>query len=248
MNPGASRRLWVFDFDGTLSPVVSDRNAARLHPASRAMLKELAANFRNRVAVLSSRTLEDLVARVPIPGLFLGGGSGMEWRLPAGHRFRAESEAQRKVEEARRSVLPALKRISAVPGVELEAKRWSAAVHFRGVPPEALPLLSPEIQELKRHPGIRVFEAAAAVEVQFSLSANKSFGVRRLCAFLRFDPSGGRCFYAGDDENDAAAMRWVISRKGTAIVVGNGIRIPGVRNVPGPAGLARAVRSLADCR
>ena len=43
MNPGGrSRRLWVFDFDGTLSPLVPNRNAARLHPASGAMLKELA--------------------------------------------------------------------------------------------------------------------------------------------------------------------------------------------------------------
>jgi len=25
---------WVFDFDGTLSPLVPDRTAARLHPAS----------------------------------------------------------------------------------------------------------------------------------------------------------------------------------------------------------------------
>lgn len=238
----------MFDFDGTLSPVVPDRNAARLHPASRAMLKELAADFRNRVAVLSSRALDDLCPRVPIPGVFLGGGSGMEWRLPAGHRFHAEGEAERKMEEARRSVLPALERMSAFPGVELEDKRWSVAVHIRGVPPESRPLLSPLIQDLKKNPGIQVFDGAAAVEVQYSPLANKSFGVRRLCAFLRFDPSGGRCFYAGDDENDAGAMRWVVSRKGTAIAVGNGIRIPGVRNVPGPAGLARAVRALADRR
>ncbi len=247
MKPGdGSRRLWFFDFDGTLSLVVPDRNAARLHPASRAMLKELMADSRNRVAVLSSRALEDLASRVSVPGLFLGGGSGLEWRLPEGHRIRPGEEAERKLQEVRDAVLPGLTRISAFPGVDLEDKHWSAAVHYRRVLPEALCMLAPLIRELKKQPGIRVFEGSAAAEVQFFPSVNKSFGVRRLCRFLGFDPSSGTIVYAGDDENDAVAMRWVIARKGTAIAVGNRIRIPGALRVDGPVALARAVRELVD--
>jgi trehalose 6-phosphate phosphatase len=244
MRAGGFRRLWVFDFDGTLSPLVPDRNDARLHPASRALLKELAADPWNRVAVLSSRSLEDLASRVPVPRLFLGGGSGLEWRLPAGHRIRPGEEAERRLEEARRPVLAALARLAAFRGVEVEDKRWSVAVHFRRVLPEDLPMISPLIRNLKDHPGIRVFEGAAVMEVQFFASANKSFGIRTLCRFLGFDPSGGRIFYAGDDENDAMAMRWVISKKGAAVVVGGRIRLPGVRCVDGPSGLVRAVRGM----
>jgi trehalose 6-phosphate phosphatase len=243
---GGSRRLWVFDFDGTLSPLVPDRNAAQLHPASRALLKDLVRVPGNRVAVLSSRSLEDLASRVPVPDLFLGGGSGLEWRLPEGHRIRPGEEAERKLEEGRGAVLPSLDRISSFPGVELEDKRWSVAVHFRRVPPEALSMLSPLIRDLKSLPGIRVFEGPAVAEVQFLPSAGKSFGIRNLCGFLRFDPSSGRIFYAGDDENDAVAMGWVISRRGTAVAVGNRIRVAGVRSVDGPVGLARAVRAAME--
>jgi trehalose 6-phosphate phosphatase len=243
---GGSRRVWVFDFDGTLSPLVPDRNAAQLHPASRALLKDLAGGSGNRVAVLSSRSLEDLASRVPVPNLFLGGGSGLEWRLPTGHRIRPGEEAERRLEEARGPVLRSLARVSSVPGVELEDKRWSVAVHFRRVPPEALSALSPLLRDLKNLPGIRVFEGPAVAEVLFLPSANKLFGIRNFCGFLRFDPSGGRIFYAGDDENDAEAMRWVVAMKGTAIAVGNRVRITGVRSVDGPRGLARAVRALAD--
>jgi trehalose 6-phosphate phosphatase len=242
---GGYRSLWVFDFDGTLSPVVPNRNAARLHPASRSLLKELAADPWNHVAVLSSRSLEDLASRVPVPGLFLGGGSGLEWRLPTGHRISPGDVAERKLEEARKAVSPALARISAFPGVELEDKRWSAAVHFRRVLPEALSMLYPLIRELKDHPGIRVFEGPSVAEVQFFPSVNKSFGIRRLCRILKFYPSSGRILYAGDDENDAMGMKWVISRKGTAISVGSRIRVPGVLIVDGPADLARAVRTLS---
>ena len=245
MIAGELRRLWVFDFDGTLSPLVPDRNAARLHPASRAMLKELAADSRYRVAVLSSRSLEDLAPRVPVPGLFLGGGSGLEWRLPQGHWIRPGEKAERKLAEARKAVLPELTRISAFPGVDLEDKHWSLTVHFRSVVPEALCMLVPLIQDLKKCPGIRVYEGPFAAEVQFFPSVNNSFGVRRLCRFLRFYPSGGGIVYAGDDENDAVAMRWVVSKKGTAIAVGDGIRVPRVLHVDGPVSLVRAVRGMA---
>jgi trehalose 6-phosphate phosphatase len=224
---------------------VPDRNAARLHPASRSLLKELAADPWNSVAVLSSRSLGDLASRLPVPGLFLGGGSGLEWRLPSGHRISPGDAAERKLEEAREAVSAALARISAFPGVELEDKRWSAAVHFRRVLPDALSMLRPLVQEIRNHPGIRVFEGPSVAEVQFLPSVNKSFGIRRLCRILKFDPSSGRILYAGDDENDALAMKWVISRKGTAIAVGNRVRLPGVLVVDGPAGLAKAVRTLS---
>ena len=246
--PGGSRRLWVFDFDGTLSPLVPDRNAARLHPASRALLIDLAGKRGNRVAVLSSRSIEDLASRVPVRGLFLGGGSGLEWRLPTGHRIRPEDAAARRIAESRKTVSPALARISAIPGVELEDKGWSVAVHFRRVSPEAFSALSPLLRDLKNRPGIRVFEGPAVAEVLIHPSANKLFGIRKFCGFLRFDPSAGRIFYAGDDENDAEAMRWVVSMKGAAIAVGNRIRITGVRSVDGPMGLARAVRALEERR
>jgi len=243
---GGYRSLWVFDFDGTLSTLVPNRNAARLHPACRALLKDLAADLGNRVAVLSSRSLEDLASRVPIPDLFLGGVSGIEWRHPGGHRIRPGEKAERKLEEVRESVLSGLARLSAFPGVELEDKRWSVAVHFRRVMPEALSMLSPLIQDLKKHSGIRVFDGPAVADVQFFPSVNKSFGIRRLCRFLRFDPSEGRIFYAGDDENDALAMRWVISKKGTAIIVGDRIRVRGARYVDRPSDLASVVREMAN--
>ena len=50
----------------------------------------------------------------------------------------------------------------------------------------------------------------------------------------------------GDDENDALAIRWVLSKGGAGIVVGNRITVPRAHPVEGPAGLARAVREFPD--
>jgi trehalose 6-phosphate phosphatase len=238
------RCLYVFDFDGTLSPLVSDRTAARLHPECRELLKELVRTPGRFVAVLSSREIEDLSRRVPLPGVILGGASGLEWRLPGGHRIRPGDVAQTRREKARAILVPLLSRLSSFPGVDVEDKGWSVAVHHRHVLPEAAAMLEPLLTELEETPGIRVFRGPSVAEAQLLPQVNKSFGVRRLCRFLGVDPSKAQLLYAGDDENDAVAIRWVLRKGGIAFCVGKPMRIPGVRVVETPVDLARAVRKL----
>ena len=237
------RRLWVFDFDGTLSPIVPDRAAARLHPASLALLKDLSRDPRSRVAVLSTRTLEDLVPRIPVREAILGASSGLDWRVPGGRRVLAGESARNRLDAARAGAFPLLERLGAVAGVEIEDKRWSAAVHYRHVSPETMPALVPLFEDLGRCPGVRVYSGPMVAEVQFLPSVNKAFGLRLLCRFLRFEAGRDRLFYAGDDENDAVAMRWVLARNGTVFAVGKLVRVPGALAVSGPSALARAVRA-----
>lgn len=208
------RRLWVFDFDGTLSPLVPDRNAARLDPECQALLADLASDPRDRVAVLSSRLLDDLVTRVPLRSVWLGGGSGLEWLLPGGDRIVPAEETGRMLERIRVSVLPLLERVAAIPGVEVEEKFYSVAVHFRRVRPEGRPTLFPLLAELTASAPIRCFLGPEVADLQFFPWVNKAYGIRRLSRILDFDPLGARIVYAGDDENDAVAMRSVLSRGG----------------------------------
>lgn len=246
MNGGVGyRRLWAFDFDGTLAPIVPVRTAARMHPACRTLLRDLARAPRTVVAVLSSRSLADLIPRVPLRGLFLGGGSGIEWRLPGGHRMRSGGDVERGMEAARTRIAPLLRRISSVPGADVEDKRWSIAVHFRRVSPGDRATLDPLLDEVRRQKEVRVYDGPAVAEVQLVPGWEKARGLDGLCRFLRFDPSGGRVVYAGDDENDGTAMRWAVSRKGIALAVGIRSRVPGARVVCGPLSLSRAVRTLA---
>lgn len=244
------RHLWSFDYDGTLSPIVPVRASARIHPACRSLLADIVRAPGNLVAVLSSRSLEDLASRVAVRGIFLGGGSGLEWSLPRGGRILPGREIVARVENSRTRILPALKEIVSVPGADIEDKRWSIAVHFRRVPPESRATLGPLLENVRRQGDVRVFEGPAVAEILLLPEWDKARGLENLCRFLRFDPSGGRVVYAGDDENDGTAMRWAISRKGTAVAVGNRPGVPGARVVSGPASLASLIRRLAspaDC-
>lgn len=240
------RFLWVFDFDGTLSPIVPDRNEARLHRECDRVLRFLARSPWNRVAILSSRTLDDVASRVDIPGIFVGGASGLEWELPGGPRIGPGAASEDLLEVKRRAVSPILKELSSIPGVEIEDKKWSVAVHYRNASSRSFRKRMSLLQRLRDRIGIKVFRGHEVVEVQLLGGGGKSAGVRRLCRLAGRDPAWERIVYAGDDENDAVAIRWVLSKGGAGIVVGNRITVPRAHHVEGPAGLARAVRDIAD--
>jgi trehalose 6-phosphate phosphatase len=239
------RRLWAFDFDGTLSPIVPIRTEARLHPSCRSLLRDLAGAPDTLVAILSSRSLDDLVTRVPVRGLFLGGGSGLEWRLPHGQRISPGRETEKSREKSLALLSPVLEKIRSVSGTDIEDKRWSIAVHYRKASPDARSSLAPFLDEIRRRKNVRVFYGPDVVEIQLVPGWEKAHGLQNICHFLRYDPSGGRIVYAGDDENDGTAMRWALSRNGIVLSVGSRPRVSGSRVVSGPAGLARLVRSLA---
>ena len=240
-----TRSLWVFDFDGTLSPIVEDRHAARIHPMCRELLKGLARMPAHIVVVLSSREIEDLAKRVPLPRVILGGASGLEWRLPGGHRIHPGDPFEDSRERVRETLSPLLIRLSHIPGVDVEDKGWSVAIHHRHVRPEVVAMLDPLLKELEGTPGVRMYRGPSVVEVQLLRNVNKSFGVQTICRIIGFDPSRDRILYAGDDGNDDAAMRWVLRKGGIAFSVGGAARVPGANVVENPVALAQAVADLA---
>jgi trehalose 6-phosphate phosphatase len=238
--------LWIFDFDGTVSPLSYGRDEAKLDPSCAEFIEGMSRKNGNIVAILSSRRLEDLEQRVRLPGVILGGGSGLAWHFPGGHRILPGAAAEAKRETARKAIVPIVESLSTFPGVEIEDKGWSVAFHYRKVAPALFPALEPSLAILKKIPRTRAYRGPCVVELLMFPHWCKSYGVRRLCQLLRFDPSGNRIVYGGDDENDAVAMRWVLKKGGIALTVGGLVQVRGALAVEDPAALARAARNLAE--
>jgi len=239
------KRLWIFDFDGTLSPLVPHRDLAELLPEWRQLLQAMVDAPGNIVAVLSSRTLNDLVTRVQLPGIYLGGGSGIEWRLGDGRRKAPDREMEVRLASRRRSLLDPLQYMAEVLGADLEDKYWSVAVHTRSMPQEKKEELTACIRGWESQEGVKVFRGPEVFEVQLLPEVDKKFGVQTLCRLL-----GPKCrldatLYAGDDANDAVAMRYILAMGGSVLSVGQKPLVPGTPSVPDPLGLAAAVRELA---
>jgi trehalose 6-phosphate phosphatase len=246
MNTIYRERIWFFDFDGTLSAIAQDRDRAELHPACGTMLAELAKMPLQHVAVLSSRRLDDLAARVPVKGLFLGGTSGTEWRVPGGHRMTLSGEPARLLDSLRRELAPEIRSIADLPGIDMEDKYWSIALHTRHAREASRQELALRLSVWQPGHRVRIFRGPQVYEIQLIPRINKSFGVRMLCRFIKFTPRPGTIFYAGDDENDAIAMRLVTRLGGTAVTVGERHLIPASTMVADQQELADEVARLAN--
>lgn len=246
MNPIPTERIWFFDFDGTLSSIVANREHAELHPACGKMITDLLEIPFQHVAILSSRRLDDLAGRMTIEGVFLGGTSGTEWQAPDGHRVSLTGKPAETLEIVRRKLLPEIVALADLPGIRVEDKLWSLALHTRHAPDGSRERLVERLSRWKAGHRVRVFRGPEVYEIQLVPRINKSFGVRMLCRIMEFTPASGTLFYAGDDENDALAMRFVIRLGGTAITVGPRALIPASMLVADSRELADEVCRLAN--
>jgi trehalose 6-phosphate phosphatase len=185
--------LIVLDFDGTLAPIVRDREKARLTGRTRAILERLARLF--PVAVLSGRSARDVRSR--LDGVAVGwvvGSHGAEWpgELQA-HR------AWRTLVGGWRVVLAS--RLAGERGVEVEAKPLSLAVHYRLSldPRRAAARIHEAVADL---PGVAVVPGKKVVNLVPARAGDKGTALRRLVGQARAE----RVLFVGDDVTDEAAF------------------------------------------
>lgn len=121
------RLLVACDYDGTLAPIVENPDAAFPRTESVGALRSLAGLHETTTAVISGRALRDLATLSRLPAeVHLVGSHGSEFDIGFVHEIDAAArELHRKIEVE-------LERIVAdVPGVSLEVKPASIAVHVR---------------------------------------------------------------------------------------------------------------------
>jgi trehalose-phosphatase len=127
-----ARAIALFlDFDGTLSPFVADPAAARLPPLSRAALQRLASRAGMRIWIISSRRQDDVRARIGVARVECLGLYGWE----NGSMPRFEPSQRRMLSKARAALEGPLHE---VPGVHIEDKQATFAIHWRSATPDTL--------------------------------------------------------------------------------------------------------------
>lgn len=190
------------DFDGTLSPIVEDPDAARLPAATRRALEELRAHC--LVVIVSGRDAEDVRARVGIDGLVYAGSHGFDVIWPDGRRTERGTEYRGALELATSRLREVL---ADVPGVELEPKRFAVAVHHRRTPPErhdevedAVARVADEAHQLRRSGGKEV------LELRPDLDWDKGRALLWVLTELGRDGPETLPVYLGDDLTDEDAF------------------------------------------
>ena len=201
----APRLLLLLDFDGTLSPIVERPEDATLPEVSRERLAALARLRHVDIGIISGRAAQDLRASVGLDGVEYVGNHGRE-RLGLGAEVPENlSEAKRRL----RIVTAAFhEKLCDIPGIYLESKGLTLAVHFRRTPAARHAEVKRGAQEIARafagsfhiSEGKMVFDVVPADAVSKGSTALEM--IRERGGLPRVLP-----IYCGDDTTDEAAFR-----------------------------------------
>jgi trehalose 6-phosphate phosphatase len=181
------------DFDGTLSEIVEHPEEARPLEGVVEVLGELASRY-GRVAVISGRPVEFLVAHLPGP-LLLSGLYGLQV-IQAGerHDHPAALEWGAAVDDV---ALRAAE--TGPPGMRVESKGLSLTLHFRGTPELEEDVRAWATDEAIRT-GLELRTAKMSIELHPPIDADKGTAVDALAEGL-----DAMCFF-GDDVGDLPAF------------------------------------------
>lgn len=183
--------LLVFDYDGTLSPIVPNPAEARMRPQTRDRLMAVARLY--PVAILSGRSRHEVMQFIDgVRVLDVVGNHGLEV-------FGASLEsAAARVREWRQELK---ERLENLPGIVIENKRCSLAVHYRASPePDYAVQAIRRVAETLE--GARLIGGKRVVNIVLADAPDKGTALRRLRERLANPPT----LFIGDDDTDEDAF------------------------------------------
>jgi len=213
------RRVMVFlDFDGTLSAIVDDPAAAAMLDAERAAVEALIA--RVPVAVVSGRDLDDVRRRVGLDGLWYVGGHGTAVAGPDGTLIDDTSgtgleRATALLDTAEEDLQERL--AGTGPGVIVERKRSSIAVHYRRAPHALRHIRAAVEGTAAAFSELQLTAGRAVFELRPSGVWDKGTAVRWILE-QNAGASDALPIHLGDDTTDETAFR-AIEADGVGVLV-----------------------------
>jgi len=139
----SSRKLCVFlDYDGTLTPIVSDPEKSFISEPMRNLIAKLSGQKETNVAIVSGRCISKLQHFLKLTNLHLSGSHGAEILCPATLRNPngAKMTVAQNLDELKAAKQEVhLKLLEAYPGCQIEDNEFVFSIHFRNAEFERLP-------------------------------------------------------------------------------------------------------------
>jgi trehalose-phosphatase len=230
-------RPWLFgiDVDGTLAPIVSRPELARLVPGAAEALDRLAARVGVMVAIVSGRPMASLREQFGLPSsVMLLGSHGAEVGTAADART-VEEEAL--VESTLKTVQEL---VDELPGSWIEHKPMGLALHVRQAEPRQAGLALTQLEaSLRSVPDLTLLHSHKVLEVAVR-PATKAASFEQLR--LRLEPATS--IFIGDDANDELVFQ-SLGPDDIAIKVGVGPS-DAPHRVATPNEVVQLLQTLAD--
>ena len=214
-----------FDYDGTITPIVSHPKDANLSEAMRNTLIKLSNQC--TLAVISGRGLNDIKSRVGIKGIYYSGSHGYEIEGPSVKmEYQPALEFVKTFDELE---VELNNRLASVEGSLVERKKFSIALHYRNVSKSEVDLVEKAADEaVIKYPKIRKSYGKKVYELQPDLEWDKGKALEWLLEALHIEKRGSKIFYLGDDITDEDAFS-AIKTYGIGILVGSQARNTGAQ-------------------
>jgi len=228
------------DYDGTLTPIVSQPEKALLSDSMRQALQSLV--MQAPVAILSGRDLDDVRQRVNISAIVYAGSHGFDIAGPRGPRKELATEFLPRLDIVEKEIG---EQLTGIPGARLERKRFSIAAHYRNVNESDVPKVERAVSEVAaRHRELRKMDGKKVHELLPDIDWDKGKAVLWLLENLGLERAKVRPIYIGDDRTDEDAFR-ALEKSGVGILVSEEPRPTAARySLKDPAEVERFLREL----
>jgi trehalose-phosphatase len=214
--------LLLLDYDGTLTPIVSRPELAKLSGGTKKLVTNLVKNLFFTVAVISGRSLKDVKNLIGIKGIVYAGNHGLEIEGP---KIKFANPAAQDAKPLLKDISKKLKsELSDIEGALVEDKGLSLSIHFRLVKTRDLiklrAVLNRTLRPWRLKKKIRLTYGKKIYEVRPPVKWDKGKATKLLYARTeRLHPKTIPIFI-GDDKTDEDAFK-ALKGKGISVFVGS---------------------------
>jgi len=211
----SNKPVFFLDYDGTLTPIVDRPDLAVLSPEMKDILERLIKKY--TVAVVSGRMREDVQNLVGINGIFYAGSHGFDI-LGKGCSM-VHPEAEKLIPVVSEVIRILSEELKSIPGLLVEEKKFSTAVHYRLVSDEYLERIEATVKNtVNKYPSLRLMRGKKVFEILPAIDWDKGKAVRWILKALSLSRDETEVVYIGDDTTDEDAFRAVRTR-GVGVLV-----------------------------
>jgi len=206
------------DYDGTLTPIVSDPEKALLSQENHSTISKLAALI--PVAVISGRDRANVASKINIDSLIYAGSHGYDITGPNGldMQYGPGQETLPVLDDAETHLKSML---SSIEGAMVERKKYAIAVHYRNVADENVEKVKKIVyEELGKHEKLREGLGKKIIELKPDFDWHKGKALDWILDKLELKSEKYIPLFIGDDVTDEDALE-VLREVGIGIMVGN---------------------------
>ncbi len=212
---GEKKPVFFLDYDGTLTPIVSRPELAKVSKEMQDTVKKLSQKY--QTVIVSGRMREDVEDLLGIEGLIYAGSHGFDIKGP--NTSMVEPQAEKTIPLISQITEILKKELEPLENVLIEEKKFSVAVHYRLAEDSVVPKIEELVNKLvKEHDSLRILEGKKVFEILPAIDWNKGKALIWIMRALNIGWEDSSVIYIGDDTTDEFAFR-VLGSRGTGILV-----------------------------